>query len=191
MSLVAVLREQTRDCHVALEESLDLVKRVRTVHDYGGLLTRYFSLYESLENGLEKVADWEAKGWNFAAHRKAPWLRQDLQALGVGADEIARSPRCETLNTPDSFGAALGCVYVLEGSTLGGQMLAKQFHESFGITPDNGGRFFKGYGQATMTTWRAFAAWADSQAASTNIVMKEQAVDGARKTFADFSQWLS
>lgn len=190
MSLVATLREGTSDCHVALEKSLDLLQRVTTPVEYRELIKRFFTLYEPLEAELAAVVDWNASGWDFSAHRKTPWLREDLLALGVPATEIADWPRCESTKTPASFGAAIGCAYVLEGSTLGGQMLAKQFRDTLGITPQRGGQFFQGYGAATMPSWRAFGGWADAQA-NADPHLKDQAVRGARDTFEVFSRWLT
>ena len=186
-----MLREETKDCHLGLEKSLDLVRNVTTHDAYRALLIRFFTIYEPLENAMGKSIDWDLVGWEFSAHLKAPWLQEDLLALGVAATEIVEWPRCETVNMPDTFGAAIGCLYVVEGATLGGQMLAKQFRDTLGVTPERGGRFFQGYGSATMPSWRAFGSWADSQAALYNTELKEQAVRGARNTFNAFAQWLT
>jgi heme oxygenase len=52
--------------------------------------------------------------------------------------------------------ASLGCMYVLEGSTLGSQILSRSFKERFGIADHNGGAFFYGYGELTVSMWRRF-----------------------------------
>jgi heme oxygenase len=191
MSFLGMLREETMECHVGLEKSLDIVRRVTTDDDYRVLLTRFYTLYEPLEAGMAQAIDWEAAGWKFSDHVKAPWLREDLLALGVAATQIAEWPRYDKMTMPDNFGEAIGCLYVVEGSTLGGQVLAKQFRETLGVTPERGGRFFQGYGAATMSSWRTFGSWADSRATVTNLLLKEQAVRGARNTFGAFSQWLT
>jgi heme oxygenase (biliverdin-IX-beta and delta-forming) len=49
----------------------------------------------------------------------------------------------------------LGCLYVLEGATMGGRMITRHLQATFGITPDAGGRFFDGYGADTGKMWQS------------------------------------
>ena len=51
--------------------------------------------------------------------------------------------------------------YVLEGSTLGSQLLAAHFERLLAVRPHEGGTFFSGYGAATGSMWRAFRERAD------------------------------
>lgn len=55
-----------------------------------------------------------------------------------------------------SVGLALGSLYVIEGSSVGGRILARHFGERLGMRPDTGCRFFAGYGERTSQMWSAF-----------------------------------
>ena len=50
----------------------------------------------------------------------------------------------------------LGRMYVMEGSTLGGQYIARHVEETLGIRPGEGNSYFRGYGDATGERWREF-----------------------------------
>jgi heme oxygenase len=190
MSFLAKLKSETTECHVSLEKSLDLLRRVETKDAYRTLLARFLTIYEPLEKNLAEAVEWSRMGWEFSKRLKTPWLQDDLLALELSAAQIDALPRCEQLPPCDSFGAVVGCLYVIEGSTLGGQMLAQQFHQMLGITPENGGRFFQGYGEATIVQWREFRTWAEAQAVADSSV-EEPAILAARATFEAFSRWLS
>ncbi|MGC4072816.1 MAG: biliverdin-producing heme oxygenase [Nibricoccus sp.] len=189
MRLLQALKTHTAVCHQDLENSLSVFSRIRTRDDYGRLLEKFLTLYEPLEAQLGTSADWRALDFDFDAHRKTAWLRGDLAALGVNEAEINSWERCRTLPSTEGVGAAIGCLYVLEGSTLGGQMISKQFRETLGVTPETGGRFFNGYGAETGQRWRAFGMWAqtaDDRAGG----LEQPAAEAAKHTFACFGQWL-
>lgn len=189
MALLGQLKAQTADCHQRLETSMDVFRRVRTESDYKVLLQRFLTLYEPLEAKLAAAAVWEGVEWDFEARRKAPWLHEDLRALGVDAAEVGSWPRATMLPALESFGAAVGTLYVIEGSTLGGQVISRQFGELLGVTPLRGGKFFHGYGENTGRQWRQFGQWAEHQASKAPIV--ETAVRGARDTFEAFAGWMT
>ncbi len=189
MALLAQLKAQTADCHTALEDSMDVFRRVRTVEDYREVVRKFYTLYEPMEAKLSRAADWTAAGWDFEGRRKTSWLRDDLQALGVSAAELAGWQRAPEPGVAEDFGAAVGCLYVIEGSTLGGQVIAKQLLEPLGITTERGGKFFRAYGAETGRRWREFAQWAEQQAAQTPL--EAAAVRGARQTFEEFARWMN
>jgi len=62
---------------------------------------------------------------DYESRRKLPLLSQDLVALGASAEELDRLPRCQGLPACDEPAAAMGYLYVMEGATLGGQMLLR------------------------------------------------------------------
>lgn len=189
MQLLQALKARTAASHSKLENSLDVFSQVRTPADYRRLLAKFFTLYEPLEAQLGASVDWTSLKFDFEAHRKTAWLRDDLAALGVSAAEMDSWQRCAELPDTTGVGAAIGCLYVLEGSTLGGQVISKRFRETLGVTPENGGRFFNGYGAETGQRWRAFGHWAqraDEQAGG----LEQPAAEAAQRTFACFGQWL-
>jgi len=71
-------------------------------------------------------------------------------------------PSRNTVASPDikNPGDLVGTLYVVEGSTLGGQLIAKHLAKNLGITPETGGRFFGGYGENTVNFWTDFLDFA-------------------------------
>ncbi len=49
-----------------------------------------------------------------------------------------------TMNLPviNSLGRLVGALYVLDGSTLGGQLISRQLNQHLGLTLNTGARFF-------------------------------------------------
>jgi heme oxygenase len=169
------LRSATRDLHDGLEARLDVFARVADPVRRREMVGRFLAFYRPAEAALARVLANEP-GLEFEARRKAPALERDLATLKTAppADAPLAPPtgRCE----------ALGFLYVLEGSTLGGRVIDKQLRVR-GLSPE-GLSFFQGYGEATGPRWKAFCAVlerADDKAA---------AARGARSAFAQMEAWM-
>ena len=52
--------------------------------------------------------------------------------------------------------AIVGALYVIEGSTLGGKVIARQLAAHLGLNAAKGARFFHGHGAATEAHWGEF-----------------------------------
>ena len=190
MTFLQLLKAQTATEHTALEDQLDAVEQFRNRESYVALLKRFFTLYEPLEKELGKAADWQSLGWNFEARRKTLWLETDLRALGLEDEELRKLPFCADMPTLHGDAQAIGCLYVVEGATLGGQLISRLLEQSLQIAPDQGGRFFAGYQNQTGAKWKEFGEWAEAWAAR-HPQQWLAAVDAARNTFASFSGWLN
>lgn len=85
----------------------------------------------------------------------------------------------------------LGCLYVIEGATLGGRVITRHLQNQLGTTPDSGGAFFDGYGAETGSRWKAFCTML-SQYADHSADEDRQAaiVAGANRTFETLTHWL-
>lgn len=189
MPLLAALKSETAEQHVALENGLDLFKRADTADGYRELVKKFYTIYRPMECRLGESMDWAQAGWDFEARLKTGWLEQDLQALGMSPQEIQNLPLCAYVPPVESLGQAIGCLYVLEGSTLGGQFISKRLRETLGITPETGGQFFSGYGSDTGPQWKRFGAWAEGLAAS-DPSLQPVAVEAAKATFDGFFRWF-
>lgn len=187
-SSLALLRQHTRIEHARLEDRLDIFTRLQGRDEYRALLIRMYGLYDPLEARLLEAGHRHALPLDLAARRKAPLLERDLAVLGL--DPVARAaiPRCAALPVLDSAAAALGCLYVLEGATLGGQLIARHLDRHLGIGTDTGGAFFTAYGERVGAMWRTVCA---VLAADTCAPGEEEAMIGAaRATFEAFEAWL-
>lgn len=183
--VLARLKTDTRAEHEAIEQTLALMGSKLTTRTYRRRLEQFYGFYRPLEDGLAAIGGWSARDIDLSARGKVHLLTDDLAAL-EGPDPsllpiCSRLPRL--LDAVDGF----GCLYVLEGATLGGQILSRHLRDTLGITPDTGGRFFHGYGERTADQWRSFrralGAFVDAHAA------EDQMVSAAADTFRTLRLW--
>ncbi|WP_233218825.1 biliverdin-producing heme oxygenase [Deinococcus arcticus] len=174
------LQEATAAQHRAVEALMPVLRPDLTRALYTQLLTQVAWAVAPLEAQVQALSFPGA----FAAHerQKMPLLRRDLAALGqaVAAPTPLPGP---ALDLP----GALGVLYVLEGATLGGQIISRHLQGTLGLSPQAGGAYFHGYGPATGAMWRQY------RQAMTAHVTPEQApavIAGAQAAFARFEQAL-
>ncbi|MGI4787531.1 MAG: biliverdin-producing heme oxygenase [Janthinobacterium lividum] len=193
--LLPALREGTHHLHERLESRLDLTAHLTSPSDYLTLLKRFYGFYAPLENALaapKYAAAWADLGIAFEERRKAALLESDLSALGLTAGEIAKLERCPACFEWDSAAELMGCAYVLEGATLGGQVIGRHLERKLGFCPGSpGAQFFSGYGPRNGAMWQQFRRTAEEFAArqSTPQVISD-AVAAACRTFSSMEAWL-
>jgi heme oxygenase len=124
-SLLEALRSGTGQLHVALEKRLPFFSPQLDAAWYRRLLQAYYGFYRPMESTLYD-AGLIPGGFDQALREKTPTLHTDLIALGVANQAIAALPLCLALPRLDTPAACLGALYVLEGATLGGQVLRRE-----------------------------------------------------------------
>jgi len=113
----------------------------------------------------------------------------DLKSCGLTDAQINALPLAPADALPfDEPSAALGILYVIEGSTLGGQVIAKRIREKLNLTPDLGGHYFSSYGANVMPTWRETKAVLDAPPIAVDA---DRVIHGAELTFEFLSTWLA
>lgn len=179
------LRTQTRPLHDALESHLDLLSPTLGPDQYLALLQRFHGFYAPIETRVAAYRD-APEGWLGGDRRKLPWLTDDLKALGMTANAIECLPRCREL--PDFSGPLrqLGCMYVLEGATLGGQVISRSVRLRLNGT---GTTFFASYRERTGLMWRGFCARVERAGASDEAATT--IVQSACETFKALSGWMT
>lgn len=182
------LKLATRAEHLAIEEVLDFVGPSLTLPVYRHHLTRFHGFYAPLEEALFAAGAWPAQTLDAEPRRKLQWLQADLSRLGLDEQHSRHcdSSRLPLLQTP---GHRFGCLYVLEGSTLGGQVICRHLRSTFDITPETGGRFFAGYGPRTGSMWMSFRT--ALAAFATDPGCQQDVVAGALDTYRTLRTWCS
>ncbi|WP_447096373.1 biliverdin-producing heme oxygenase [Pseudomonas sp. CF10PS3] len=186
-SLLEALRTGTALLHVALEKRLPFFSEYLNADWFRRLLQAYYGFYGPMEAALydcELIPD----GYDTELRVKTPTLLSDLLALGLNDMAINDLPRCTQLPLLDTPAACLGALYVLEGATLGGQVLRREMAQRLGLDADNGGAFLNVYGPETGRRWKDFLDYLGHQ--PLDAPAKQHAVDAARSTFRCFEQWL-
>ena len=181
------LKRDTADLHRQVEDRFRILDPALTRQGYVQKLERLLGLHQPLEALIEPWGDRLDIDWD--ARRKTPLLQADLEFLGKTPAEIAQLPHCKALPVIDDLGAILGCLYVLEGSTLGGRMIARHLAQHLDVAPGQGASFFSSYGEALMPRWRHFQQRLAELA--TSAVMEDRIVDSARATFTSFGNWMA
>jgi heme oxygenase len=182
---LAALREATRERHASIEHALPLVEPGLRIGSYRRILQAFLGFYRPLEAGLAQLAQRVPGAISLEGRCKVPWLQDDLQALGVPESELASIPECPDVPVIDCAPRALGCMYVLEGATLGGQLISLRLEEHLGLAPGTGATFFAGYGGNTGARWRSFVATLDAESPP-----YQKAIAAAEETFDRFEAWL-
>ena len=183
-SVHARLREHTRDCHHAAERAMDLGRRLASIQGYIELLQALARVHGAFEQSLVRF-DWTQLGIDLEERKRMRWLAEDLSAL---AADIARPP--QLMVAPENLFEALGALYVLEGSTLGGQVVLEQATALQGISCLRGARFLYGHGQRTGRLWRDFLDVLDRSAAA--LSAEADCIErGAVRAYGEFVAQLS
>jgi heme oxygenase len=182
------LREATAALHASVETRLDIDAGIVTPNDYAALLARFFGFYAPVERGLSKL-DWRDSGLDFSKRLKAGWIEADLADFGVGDAAAAALPEAANAPQPETILEGLGVLYVLEGATLGGQVVLRRLGPRLGVHPCFGGRFFSSYGSDVGRMWRQYLSvlGAFGQKDSEVAAIERAAV----RTFRAFDVWLS
>lgn len=189
------LRRETAEAHQQLEDFLDIPSVIHSVESYTRLLAGFYGFHRGVEEALEEAGCWPVGDYDLAARLKSPWLAEDLLTLGWSRGQIERLPIClpETLpqlqTEAGGAEAALGCAYVMEGSTLGGRHISAMIAKGSAI-PEGAFRFFQGYGADTGGKWTAFLNVLAAFDAAAGVEDSDRAVQAARRTFQSFSLWM-
>ena len=177
------LRAETRPQHDRLEALLALTGPDLTCRRYVAVLERFFGFWASWE---PVVAAALGEPGFLAPRCRTGLLVRDLSRLGRDAAAIAALPRCPPLPL-DCKAAALGSIYVMEGSTLGGVAMMQHLAARTGLQPGQDGcLYFGGYGAATGAMWAAFRARLQETAAGE----ADAIVAAAAATFGLLERWL-
>lgn len=181
------LRAGTAELHIALEKRLPFFSDTLDTPAFVRLMQAYYGFYQPLENALQRSGS-VPDDFDLTPRLKTQTLRNDLQALGVTSQILDNLPICDQLPVIDSSAACLGVLYVLEGATLGGQILRREISARLGLEADNGAAFLDIYGAVTGRRWRDFIEYLGNRPMA--AAEREAVVHAAQITFSCFECWL-
>jgi heme oxygenase (biliverdin-IX-beta and delta-forming) len=180
-----LLRDGTHAAHVRLNQHPllhGLVKPGYPRSCYLLLLVAYYHFYKAIEARIDQYSQAAGLAFSYEGRHKLPWLEKDLRHFGIDPEFASHLPGAElVVREVASLGEMVGLLYTIEGSTLGGQVIAKYLDQFLGLRADNGARFFSGYGDDTMCRWLELEAFMDASLVDEQAQM--QAIERARETF--------
>lgn len=180
------LRERTRPCHVRLEATVATLGFGASEAGYRAYLGKLLGFHVPLELDLSRVRGLDALGFDLARRSKVPALRADLTALGLDAHAQKTLAWCTAPPVRD-VPSALGALYVVEGATLGGQVLFRELSERLPRAMRVASRYLRVYGAETGSRWQEFVKTLEVLASEPEQL---RAADAAVATFEAVETWL-
>jgi heme oxygenase len=186
--VMVALKSGTAEQHRAVENLMPFFREEFSLQDYTRTLAAFLGFFEPVEQALREATDWTALGIAIHDRSRAHLLRDDLMALGLSASQIASFPRSATLPLIHDLESALGCLYVLEGSTLGGQVIGRELARRFGMDAASGASFFLSHGSRVGEMWKEFCAVVRNHVQQPDRQLL--AVEAAKQFFSSFENWI-
>jgi heme oxygenase (biliverdin-IX-beta and delta-forming) len=175
------LKSATADLHVEVESTLDLDKITKDVAAYSEVILILYCVFDRAYKELSDIDFQPLKIDLGSIGRRRDWLAADLQALATALP----APLSLGFELPTS-GHGFGCLYVLEGSALGGRVISKRVKQTLGLGAATGCAYFHGLGRQTASHWSDFLTALNTIPA--NSAMGADAEAGAIATFVAFRQ---
>lgn len=181
MMLSEKLKEQTRREHQMLEvKMIKQIKLITDINKYSEFLLLFYRFMNPLETQIDKQLD---PGFlsDYKLRRKSVLLVQDLSRLQSSAEIFCYDEVIFITNNLE----AIGALYVMEGSTLGGQIISKMINHQLGLEKIIPLDFFNGYKNDTILMWQNFKIAMDQlklNEREENIIIRS-----ANNTFKRFS----
>lgn len=179
-----LLRTQTAEKHQQLESIMfvnDIMNNTLSIDDYKKLLTINYIIHQKLEHKLANMLDNElAEKLGMKSRLKLDSLEKDLSFWEI--DSLTLPALNFEFFIPDNNNAeVLGALYVLEGATLGGNVIKKHIlaNNNF-IGKEYGLNYYGVYGDELSAKWKTFVSILNE---TVQEVHYEKTVNSANKTF--------
>ncbi len=177
MTVSEYLKQNTAEYHDAAEKlfsSEKIFNRTFTLDDYKKIIrTNYLMLLHSEDEIFRNLSGRFSEKLQLRDRKKLPLIEEDLKNLELKSS--AASHDLEFTNENE----ALGAMYVIEGSTLGGNVIAKQLSktEGFDAVTFN---FFGCYHENTGAMWKDFKKVLDTEVQEAHY---DDVLSGAKKLY--------
>jgi heme oxygenase len=185
------LRTETGPAHASTERRIADAGRIGDVDAYRRLLVALHPIYAAVEARLEAFDEWSQlePPIDLRSRRRAHLLAADLRALAVaesaGGANASRGPSLP------GFAHALGALYVVEGSRLGGRVLARQIAARVGGSVWSALGFLRSDGSDVGRLWKELCEALRGFGAGADRGSCDGVVAGALATFGSFEWQLA
>lgn len=177
-SLSKRLKSQTHDTHDRLDRSITSAAVFASVEGYGRFVAMQYRFHRDID-ALYDDAGLRAHLPGLDGRRRLPLIVADLADLGIALPDSGEP--IFAAGTVVDVPAALGWLYVAEGSNMGAALLRKEAAK-LGLADDHGARHLAPAPEGPAAHWRAFAAALD--AVKLTAAEEARVVEGANAAFA-------
>ncbi len=178
--MIKRLKEETRDLHEQVEAQ-NLAKQIMDhsidLETYKLLLLQNFTAYQATETAIKQFLP----GYSGKKHQQ---LLKDLEQLGVSEEIFSKNDVFECHSKAEALGAA----YVVEGSALGGMLLAKNLQKCTRLASVDRHHFFNG-DKENLKDWNSFKTVLEQHEFSE--AEENEALEKAKATFRFFQTIFS
>lgn len=153
------IKSKTADSHRKLESlpiSASILSPSMKTADYIHYLCLMHDVHKNVEELIYPMLSGIIADLN--ERKKKHLIEEDL--LYLNHNKSASNNVFDSANLTVPF--ALGILYVVEGSTLGGRFILKNIMTVPGLDKDQGISYFKGYGEKTGSYWKSFLTFLES-----------------------------
>lgn len=176
------LRKRTYPAHEESEKRmLVALEGIKNKEDYIRLLNLLYGFYAPMETRIRKYLTKDLFP-DIDKRCRSEYLLWDILESGIPPP---RPDFCTELPVISSFAGALGALYVLEGSTMGGRIISTMLSSLLGAS--NTLTFFNGYGEETGTMWKSFKDYLNR---SVSDDQWSELTNSATHTFVSFKNWI-
>ncbi len=178
------LKLETKEVHSDAERLIiKKLNMINSIEDYIIFLKLFYGFFYPLEILARKYISEEALK-DILKRGNTKKLINDIELL-AGEKIILLAPSLPPVTNDLQ---AFGVMYVMEGSTLGGQIITKMLRDKDIKFSNMGLSFFEGYGENTLTMWKTFTACLDANFQTDAQI--NQIVLTAKETFKKMKEWI-
>lgn len=187
--IMQLLKEETKAEHEQVEAvsySTNIMDGSLSLAQYKTIITANYLFNKLVEENVHNIIQSKELGSRFdiVNRQKTHLLLKDIELLGIDISELGYP-----VIHIDSIEVALGYLYVAEGSTLGGAVIARTLAKNQNLANVAAYHFYGCYGEQTGPMWKNFIIATEATAGMLNN--NEAIVAGAKQAFATFGQCLA
>ncbi|WP_276134201.1 biliverdin-producing heme oxygenase [Polluticoccus soli] len=182
--LLDKLKAYTSGSHQELEKLI--IPRIKQATDkdaYRNVLQLFYGYFKPLEELVSKHVDHTLLP-DYEERRKTSALLSDIHYL-CGSQNALKL--CDDLPLIGNSRQAIGALYVMEGSTLGGKIIKGILMKNLDADGSKGFDFFGGYGDDTEKKWSAFKQIINDRFSDAET--HHEILAAADNTFKKFRSW--
>lgn len=189
--LQEILKSATKAHHDELESLMyvnEIMNKTLTLEQYKTLLATNYIVHSAIESQLHDALDADLKEQLDIENRnKLAALEQDLAEMEMNKEDLNALKFSLPAITDHNNASSLGAMYVLEGATLGGNVIQKKLRANPAFE-DLSLHYYTVYAQNLMPNWLSFVKVLNSSVAETDYPDAEQSAVNMFQHIAEVSK---